>query len=284
MPQAVDLVGLQHSVRCWGGRAVNLDGARVLLTGASAGIGAATAPVLAARGATLALTGRRAERLDALLASLPGSGHVALAADLGDPGAPERVVADAARALGHLDCVIHNAAVPMRRPVTALTAGDVDDAMRVNLEAPVRMTLATLPGMLGRGAGCHVYVSSFGGRAGIGGEPAYCATKFALCGWAEAVAIDLWDTPVDVRLVLPGAVDTEIWHRPGNDPAFYDGPLEPPATVAAAIADAVEGDRFETYAPDLSSVVAWKTADPDAYLGGVAGAVRAAGGSEATPR
>jgi len=249
---------------------VSLDGARVLLTGASSGIGAATAPVLAARGATLAVTARRADRLDALVAALPGAGHVALPADLAVDGAAERVVDEATAALGPIDVVVHNAGVPKRRHVTALTAADVDGAMVLNYHVPVRTTLATLPGMLARGRGCHVYVSSLGGRLGIATEAAYCATKFALAGWAEAVAIDLWDTPVDVRLVLPGAIETEIWDQPGNDPPLYEGVLEPASTVAAAIAEAIEGDAFEVYSPDMRGIVEWKTTDPDPYLASVA--------------
>jgi short-subunit dehydrogenase len=247
-----------------------LDGATVLLTGASSGIGAAAAPVLAARGATVAVTARRAERLDALVSSLPGTGHVALPTDLGEPDAPEAVARRAAEAIGPLDVVIHNAAMPKRRHVTALTTAEVDEAMALNFHAPVRMTLATLPGMLERGRGCHVYVSSLGGRLGVAREAAYCATKFALAGWAEAMAIDLWDTPVDVRLVLPGAIDTEIWDQPGNDRPVYTGELEPASTVATAIADAVEGGTFETYSPDMRGIVEWKTGDPGAFLASVA--------------
>jgi short-subunit dehydrogenase len=84
------------------------------------------------------------------------------------------------------------------------------------------------------------------------------------------MAIDLWDTPVDVRLVLPGAVESEIWDQPGNDPPLYDGELEPASTVADAIADAIEGDAFEVYSPDMRAIVEWKTGDPGAYLAGVA--------------
>ena len=253
-----------------------LAGATVLLTGASAGIGAATAPVLAGRGATVVVTGRRRQRLDALVATLPGTGHAAIAADLAAPGAPEEVVAAAVGAVGPLDVVVHNAGTPMRRHVTGLTVDEVDATLAVNTLAPVRMTLATLPSMVARGRGCQVYVSSLGGRLGIAAESAYCASKFALAGWAEAVAIDLWETPVDVRLVLPGPIDTEIWDRPGSDRAHYDGPLEPPSTVATAIADAIEGDAFEVYSPDMRGVVEWKTSDIDAYLAGVAEFARTA--------
>ena len=255
---------------------LSLAGATVLLTGASSGIGAAAAPVLAGRGATVVLTGRRRERLDALLASLPGDGHAAIAADLAAPGSPEEVVAAAVAAVGPLDVVVHNAGTPMRRHVTALSLEEVDTTLAVNTLAPVRMTLATLPSMVARDRGCQVYVSSLGGRLGIAAESAYCASKFALAGWAEAVAIDLWDSPVDVRLVLPGAIDTEIWDRPGSDRAHYDGPLEPPVTVATAIADAIEGDAFEVYSPDLRGVVEWKTSNADAFLAGVAEMARGA--------
>lgn len=249
---------------------LKLDGARILVTGASSGIGAATAPILAARGARLVLTARRADRLDALARTLTGSGHVVMPADLADPDRAEQVALEATLALGGLDVVVHNAAMPKRRPVTVVTAAEVAETMALNYFAPVRMTLATLPAMLAAGRGCHVYVSSLGGRIGIGTEPAYSASKFALCGWAEAMAIDLWDTPVDVRLVLPGAIETEIWDQPGNDAPLYDGPLEPASTVAGAIADAIEGDAFEVYSPDMRGIVEWKTSNPDAYLRSVA--------------
>jgi short-subunit dehydrogenase len=248
-----------------------LDGARVLLTGASSGIGAAAAPILAARGATLAVTARRADRLDALVATLPGEGHVALPADIGDPAAGVALAERAAEALGHLDVIVHNAGMPKRRRVAELTTAEIDEAMALNFHTPVQMTLATLPGMLERGRGCHAYVSSLGGRLGIAREAAYCATKFALAGWAEAMAIDLWDRPVDVRLVLPGAIATEIWDQPGNDAPLYEGPLEPAETVGAAIADAIEGDEFEVYSPDMRAIVEWKTANVDAFLATVAG-------------
>jgi short-subunit dehydrogenase len=156
--------------------------------------------------------------------------------------------------------------MPKRRPVTAIGLDEIAETMRVNFEAPVRMTLATLPRMLERGRGVHVYVSSLGGRLGIIHETAYCASKFALCGWAEAMALDLWSQPVDVRLVLPGPIDTEIWDRPGSEAPLYDGPKEPPSVVADAIVGAIEGDAFEVYAPDLKGVVEWKTTDPDGFL------------------
>jgi short-subunit dehydrogenase len=113
-------------------------------------------------------------------------------------------------------------------------------------------------------------VSSLGGRLGIANEAAYVASKFALSGWTEAMAVDLWSSPVAVRLITPGPIDTEIWDQPGNDAADYDGPLEPPTTVAEAICDALVSDTFETYVPDLKAVAEMKTADVDAFLAGLA--------------
>ena len=119
--------------------------------------------------------------------------------------------------LGGLDVLVNNAAIPKRRTVQDISLDEVSETMRVNFESPVRMSLAILPSMLERDRGVIVNVSSFGGRVGILGEAAYCASKFALCGWSESMALDLWHTGVDVRLILPGAIATEIWDQPGND-------------------------------------------------------------------
>lgn len=249
---------------------MKLDGATVLLTGASAGIGAALAPRLARAGATVGLVGRRADRLDAVLdecrAHAPASRRWAV--DLGDLDATDALAREAWDAFGHVDVLINNAAVPLRRDLRELTVDDVERTMRVNFESPVRLTMALLPRMLERERGMVVNVSSLGGRLGILHEAAYCASKFALCGWTEVMALDLWDTPLEVRLIVPGPVDTEIWDRPGNEPAIYDGPKEPPETVADGIVAAIEGEGFEHYLPDLKAVAEFKTTDIEAFLEG----------------
>ena len=104
---------------------------------------------------------------------------------LGDLDRAEAVALAAEDELGGLDVVVHNAATPKRRPVTALTAGEVEAVMRVNFLSPVRMTLALLPRMVERDAGVIVNVSSLGGRLGIATEAAYSASKL-LCGWSES--------------------------------------------------------------------------------------------------
>jgi short-subunit dehydrogenase len=252
----------------------SLEGAAVLVTGASSGIGAALAPLLAARGASVGIVARRAHRLDDVLAECearaPGRGHRRWVVDLADPAAAARVAGEAWEAFDGLDAVVNNAARPLRRPVQRLDVATVDAVMRTNFLSPVALSLAVLPRMLGRDRGVICNVSSLGGRIGIPHEAAYVASKFALSGWTEAMAMDLWRTGVAVRLVSPGAVDTEIWDQPDNDPAAYDGPLEPPATVAEAICAALVGDGFETYVPDLKAVAEWKAGDIDAYLASAA--------------
>ncbi|MBV9950424.1 MAG: SDR family NAD(P)-dependent oxidoreductase [Acidimicrobiia bacterium] len=255
----------------------SLDGAKVLVTGASSGIGAALAPALAERGATVGIVARRAERLDAVraacIAASPGGdpGHRSWAVDLSDLDAAARVALEAWDAFGQLDVLVNNAAQPMRRHVTKVDLDTLGDVMRTNFESPVAMGMAVLPRMLERDRGVIVNVSSLGGRLGILNESAYCASKFALCGWSEAMAMDLWSTGVDVRLVIPGPIDTEIWDQPGNDPAAFTGPFEPPETVATAICDAIVGDAFECYVPDLKAVAEFKTGDIDGFMAGVVG-------------
>ena len=83
------------------------------------------------------------------------------------------------------------------------------------------------------------------------------------------MALDLWDTGVDVRLILPGAIATEIWDQPGNDAPVFEGPFEPAETVAAGIIDAIEGDAFEHYLPDMKPIVEMKTSGIDDFFAGV---------------
>jgi short-subunit dehydrogenase len=260
---------------------MEIGGSTIVVTGASSGIGAALAPELARRGATVAIVARRAERLAEVLeqcqAHSPDSRM--WAADLGDPAAAEALALEMWDALGGVDVLVNNAAIPKRRSVTEISVAEVRETMATNFESPVRMTLALLPRWLERDHGMVVNVSSFGGRAGILGEAAYCASKFALAGWSEAMLMDLWDTGVEVRLVLPGAVDTEIWDVPGNDDPLFVGDLLPAADMAAGIADCIEGDRFELYLPDLRPIVEMKTKDAQGFFAGIVDFARTQRGS-----
>ena len=240
----------------------------VLLTGASSGIGAATALRLARAGHTVGIVGRRTALLHAVLeqclATSPRSR--AWVADLGDLELAQAIADEAEQVLGPVDVLINNAAIPKRLPVTELTAPTVEEVMRVNFFSPMRMTLRLLPHMLSRRAGTIVNVASMGGRVGIPQEAAYCASKFALTGWSEAMAIDLHGTGVAVRLIQPGPIDTDIWDRPGERPALIEVPKEPPDLVAEGILAAMAADTFEHYLPDMKGVVDYKQSDIDGYI------------------
>ena len=242
-----------------------------LVTGASSGIGAATARALAARGVTVGIIARRSERLAEVLEACRSHAPDSRSwvADLSVPAGAALLAEEAWETFGRLDVLVNNAGIPMRRPVTRISLEEVERVMRVNYLSPVAMTLAVLPRMVERGSGTIVNVSSLGGRLGITTEAAYSASKFALCGFSEAMAADLDGTGVKVRLVLPGAIDTEIWDQPGNDPAFYSGPLTPADEVANGIVDAIDSDHFEHYLPDMKAVVELKTADFDSFLTGM---------------
>ena len=175
---------------------MRLDGAKILVTGASSGIGAALAPQLAGEGATVGIVARRAERLEAVVAECrvhtPESTF--WAADLGDVDRAVEVALTAWDHFGGLDALVNNAAIGKRKLVQTLTPDDVDVTMRTNFFSPVRMGMALLPRWLDRGDGLIVNVSSMGGRLGILHEAAYSASKFALCGWSESMRMDLEGT------------------------------------------------------------------------------------------
>jgi short-subunit dehydrogenase len=252
---------------------VEIAGSKILVTGASSGIGAALARMLAEQGATVALVARREDKLRQVLedcrAHAPKSRM--WVADLGDLELAERVAGEAWEALGGLDVIVNNAAIPKVREVRRLSANDLEETLRVNLLSPVRMIQTLLPRMLDRGSGTIVNVTSLGGRLGIMHESAYCASKFALTGFTESMYMDLHDTPLRIRLVIPGPFDTDIWDRPGSDPAvFKDEKKFPPEDCAEGIIAAMTGDTFEHYVPDMKAIVEFKTSKIEQFLSGVA--------------
>ncbi len=258
---------------------MKVDGAKILVTGASSGIGAALAPILAERGATVGIVARRADRLEEVLEQCRKFAPESRmwAADLGNLTRAEEVAIEAWDAFGGLDVLVNNAAIPKRTRVTELTPTDVHYVMHVDFHSPVRMALALLPRMLERAHGQILFVSSMGGRIPIANEAAYNAAKYAMCGFAEAMLLDLAGTGVEVKLVLPGPIATEIWDQPDNEPALFDVEKVPAEDCAAGIADAIAGDGFEYYVPavfpggvDAKEIAVGKTQHCDRYLRGMA--------------
>jgi short-subunit dehydrogenase len=258
---------------------VKIDGSRILVTGASSGIGAALAPILAERGATVGIVARRADRLEQVLERCRKHAPESRmwSADLGDLARAEEVAREAWDAFGGFDVLVNNAAIPKRTRVTDLTPENVQHVMDVDFHSPIRMSLAVLPDMLDRSHGQIMFVSSMGGRIPIPNEAAYNAAKYAMCGFAEAMLLDLAGTGVEVKLVLPGPIATEIWDQPDNEPALMEVEKVPAEECAAGIADAIEQDGFEYYVPpvfpggvDAKAIAVGKTENCDRYLRGMA--------------
>lgn len=217
---------------------MKLQGAVCLVTGASSGIGRATAAALAARGARVTALGRDAERLAAV-------GERQIVHDLAGPPPDE---------LGPLDVLVNNAGIGWAGP----TAGtpDVERLVAVNLIAPILLTRALLPGMLERGRGHVVNVASIAGFVGPREEAVYAATKGGLIAFSESLRYELRGTAVGVTLVVPGVVATEFFERRGR-PYGRRWPRPIAAErVAEAIADAIERGRDEVFVPAWMGAVA----------------------------
>ncbi|MDH4170612.1 MAG: SDR family oxidoreductase [Acidimicrobiia bacterium] len=256
---------------------MDLDGASALITGGSSGIGAAVARAVSRVGIDrLGLVARDLPRLEAVAAQCAPAAVSVWSMDLGDLAAVDALADEAWEALDGIDVLVNNAAMPKRRGVLELRDHEIEEVMRVNYHSPVRLARRLLPRMIARGHGLVINVSSLGGRLGILNETAYSASKFALTGWTEAAALDLWHQPVEVRLITPGAIDTAIWHRPDNDDAHFAMELASAESVADDIVACIAADGpFEVYTPDLSAVVQFKTSDIEAFQVGTIEALEA---------
>jgi short-subunit dehydrogenase len=225
---------------------MELAGRTALLTGATGGLGRAIAKALAEKGATVFLSARKADALEALSAELPGDGHRALPADLAEIGAAEKLAAEA----GEVDILVANAGLPGAGLLTDFTPEQVSRALRVNLEAPMLMAQALSPAMIARGSGHLVFVSSLAGRVASPLTSIYNATKFGLRGFALGLRMDLGPKGIGVSLVSPGFVrEAGMFAEAGAKPPPGIGTARP-EQVTAAVVRAIERDKVElTVAP-----------------------------------
>ena len=224
-------------------------GTRVLVTGASRGIGAATARAFANRGCVLGLVARRREPLEGLAAELPGSGHVALPADVADAES----IAAAVEEFGAVDVLVANAGLTHYMPFAELPADRAEQMNSVNWVGTLNTVWAALPGMLERRRGHVVVMSSGGGVRGFPGAAVYNGTKAAQRGFAEALRHELHGTGVSVTTVYPGEIETSLHdHEWERMPAWYHRDRRsPPGPLGEAVVEAVAKDRRELFHPPI---------------------------------
>ncbi len=191
-----------------------------VVTGASRGIGEATALTLAQAGADVVVTARNGDELAALAERLARMEVAALpvAADLTREEDVDRLRDAALARFGRVDILINNAGVGKYGPLASLSAADYDWMMNTNMRSSFLCTAAFLPGMLARRQGWVVFVSSVAGLKGLPHESVYCATKFAQMGFAQALDYETRQQGVKVSVVAPGGVGTHFAFGTGRTP------------------------------------------------------------------
>jgi short-subunit dehydrogenase len=212
----------------------------VLITGATGGLGHAIARAFAARGATLILTGRRADVLEAQAAEIGGR---AIPCDLSQRLEVDRLIAEVRDVPLHV--LVANAGLPATGVLTALPQEKIDRMLEVNLRAPIALARALAPGMMDRRSGHMVFMSSLSGKAASAASSLYAATKFGLRGFALSIREDLRPYGVGVSVVLPGFIrdagmfaDAQVKLPPGIGTRTSED-------VATAVISAVARNRAE---------------------------------------
>jgi NADP-dependent 3-hydroxy acid dehydrogenase YdfG len=226
------------------------SGEIAIVTGASSGIGAATACELGRRGATVVLAARRTGRLEAQVRSIREAGGEAIAvpADVAD-GTDIRMLAERTIELfGRVDVLVNNAGAFWMRSLASSSAEQITGLAQVNLLGAMLLSRAVLPGMLERRHGAIISVGSLSGRVAM--EPLYSATKYGLRGFSLALRRQLAGTGVSVSLVSPGNINTEMTRH-------VTARLPEPSLVATAIADLVGRPRREVVVPGRHYAIAW---------------------------
>ena len=189
-----------------------LSGKTALITGASAGIGWASAMALAGEGANLVVTARRQERLTELDAAVQAAGGkaVSLLGDATEEDIARQAVDLAVQTFGSLDILINNVGIGNYKNIVETSAEEYDEMMDTNMRSTFLFTRYAVPVMITQGSGTILMISSMAGVYGFGGEAVYCATKFAQVGFAQALDKELRPHGIKVGAICPGGVKTEF--------------------------------------------------------------------------
>jgi short-subunit dehydrogenase len=227
-----------------------LTGEVAIVTGASSGIGAATAWELGRRGATVVLAARRVGLLEAQVRSIRevGGEAIAIPADMADGSDVTMLAERTLAAFGRVDVLVNNAGAFWSTSLASSSPDQIARLAQVNLIGAMLLTRAVLPGMLERRHGAIISVGSLSGRVAM--EPLYSATKYGLRGFSLALRRQLTGTGISVSLVSPGNINTEMTRH-------IAARLPEPSLVATAIADLVRHPRREVIVPGRHYAIAW---------------------------
>ncbi len=241
---------------------MEIRGRVALVTGASSGIGRATAIDLARRGATVAICARRADRLEETLRECQNHAPSSRSypCDVRDREQIRVTIARARADLGPIDILINNAGIGAYHLFTEAPEEQFEELMRSNYFSALYFTREVMLSMVERRTGTVVFVSSFAGRIATWRHTAYSASKFAVTGLAEALYYEVKSRGVHVAVIYPGAIRTELFDkRPGFEHLRHvvEPQLLGPEVVTRAIAKAIEKERFELFAPERYTLI-WK--------------------------
>ena len=230
----------------------NFRGLTALVTGASSGIGRMLSLRLAADGARVALVARRADILEKLVSQIRGGGGEALVlpCDVADREQAATAAERALEQLGSVDLLVNNAGYGHHRAFLEWDVLDMERMMRVNYFGALYFTKALLPSMVSRRRGWIVFMASVAGRIAVPEESAYTASKFAMVGFAESLALEVEDAGVHVLTVCPGTVRTPFFDREalGRMPEVARRTMvEPGLLVSAILGGLAKGKREITY-------------------------------------
>lgn len=233
---------------------MSFKGKTVLITGASAGVGAACARAFASAGANLVLSARGQQGLDKIEAELSPITQIStLAMDVGVASDCTRLIAQAIEVFGSLHVVVNNAGSHFRGDVVTRTASELMNMADINFRAPIQLSVEALPHIQKEG-GAIVMVGSLAGRAPLQGAATYSATKAGLRAFAHALADELRGSNVHVGVVSPGPIDTGfIMDEIDNvEDIVYSQPMSTAEQVAEAVLTIAKGEQVEIAMPSIS--------------------------------